>query len=310
MSVLLVCIQTLVSAALALGGSSTFEYAILPVSVAIYMGTGRTRGALGLIAAAAAGPAIVRAQGLLAAYYAFVAALGIVIGVGAQRRWTYGRIVALCAGAAYSIALVAALATWQDWVAEGVRVHAEWMALFQRSARVPDEVAEQIREQLSWLLLDHWSDLGLGLMFGSTATMVCIGVSWASHRLRRRCAAPAPKGGFRDMRTPDWLIWAAIAIALAWFVDRHRPDMGLRPFVWNAAVGLGAVYWLNGMSIVVFAAGLLGSPVGYVVAVAAGLLACGVYVPFFVGLFDTWADFRRRLAAWRTAGPDTSGPPS
>jgi len=271
-------------------------------------GTRRTAAAYGLIAAAVFGVTIVRFSIVFAAYYAIVASLGICIGFGARRGWTYGKIVTVCTVLAFSLALGAALATWEDWSQEGQRIYEQWTAMIAASADNGSDTMADTREQLAWLLRDHWTDIGLGMTFASTLIMVCLAVSGSAKRLRGRYNTAGPVGSFRDMRTPEWLVWVGIVAALLWFLDNQRPDMGLRPYVWNTAAGLAAVYWLNGVSIAFFAAALSGTPMAYTVAFVAAVL-CGAYVVFFLGLFDTWVDFRRRLHRWhetliRLQGPD------
>ncbi|HOJ34285.1 MAG TPA: DUF2232 domain-containing protein [Candidatus Hydrogenedentes bacterium] len=310
MYILVWLVQANVGAVLGLFGASTLELAILPIAVGTAFGSGKTYKAVGLIVAAAAGAGLVRLSLVFAAYYAFVASLGFLIGLAARRGWTYGQTVSLCTAAAFSVTLVAALTTWENWVNEGTRIYEQWSAFLVNSHETAsEELANEVTDQMGWLLREHWVDLGLGMMFSSTLLMICVGVSVASRRLRLRYGTAGPSGGFSEMRVPEWLVWTAIAAAGLWFLDNQRPDLGLRPFVWNIATGLTAIYWLNGVSVAFFAAALAGTPFAYMTAFVC-IALCGAYIVFFVGLFDTWFDFRRRLDSWHKTLPRLQGPGS
>lgn len=308
MYIVLWLVQANLGAVLGLFGASTFELAILPVAVATAFGSGKTYKALGLVAAAAAGAGLVRLSVVFAAYYAFAAGLGFLIGLAARRGWTYGQTVSLCTATAFAVTLVAALMTWENWVDEGTRIYQQWSTFLVTSNETPSEdFSNEVIEQMKWLLQDHWTDMGLGMMFSSILLMICVGVSAASRRLRQRYGTAGPSGGFSRMRVPEWFVWTAIVSAGLWFLDNQRPDLGLRPFVWNTATGLAAIYWLNGVSVAFFAAALAGTPFAYITAFVC-IALCGAYIVFFVGLFDTWFDFRRRLDLWHKTLPRLQGP--
>jgi hypothetical protein len=55
------------------------------------------------------------------------------------------------------------------------------------------------------------------------------------------------------MRPPEWRVWAVILALVAWLVDNRWPSDTVRVAAWNGAVALGAVYWLNGLGILLCA---------------------------------------------------------
>ena len=89
------------------------------------------------------------------------------------------------------------------------------------------------------------------------------------------------------------------------FIEQQWPNTALRTLCWNTALGLAAVYWLNGLSVLAYAlGGVRAHPLMTVGAVLTFfyLLYCDpVLVVSLVGLFDTWGDFRRKIDAIVTA---------
>lgn len=118
--------------------------------------------------------------------------------------------------------------------------------------------------------------------------------------------APETRGSFRQMRTPEWVVWIAIALAGLWFFDRAWPNAAVRLVTWNAAFALSAVYWVNGTSILMYAFGAFQPGVLVCCASVMILLMLGVHpVLCAVGFFDTWSNFRRtvdRVIAARERG--------
>ncbi len=103
-------------------------------------------------------------------------------------------------------------------------------------------------------------------------------------------------GSFRAMRPPEWLVWCVIATALLWFADWRWPSEALRLVSWNAALGLVGIYWLNGLSVLVY--GLWAwkpHPLTAAAIVLALLLLRLIYLLSIAGLFDTWGDFRKKV---------------
>jgi hypothetical protein len=141
---------------------------------------------------------------------------------------------------------------------------------------------------------DAWPFVMLGaavwwLLIGSSVTVGCI--RWMLHRLHPGLAF---HGSFATMRPPDALVWAVIVTALLWFVDHYYPNEALRFVAWNSAIALAAIYMFNGLSVFAYGVHILKPPM--FLSVAATLLL--FYVPYFVmfiGLFDTWSEFRVKL---------------
>ncbi len=270
---------------------------VFPVPVALYLARGRRGLAAGLIACVGVGALAASGAWEVGLLYLLAAGAGWPLGLGLTRRWAYGRMVSILTVWAFALVLMSIVGAWDDWNAQAVFAHDTLTAELDKrtEANPADEQAAAIRANLTWLK-DRWASLGLGLTFCPVLIGACVAVSFMARWARLRCGRPGPRGSFRDMRVPEWLVWVVILAAVTWFIDRRWPVTGLRIVSWNTAVGLSAVYWLNGLSILVYAATVLRPHLFVTVAAVFVLFYLGVHpVLCFVGLFDTWSDFRRRI---------------
>jgi len=232
-----------------------------------------------------------------------VAALGILLGLGIAQRWHYGWIVAAVAGSAYALVAGHMLAFW-----EASQAHARvwldaWAAQLADRAGPADEGPQALMlEQVAWLR-QHWAEVGLGVMFWPILIGACVVLSVAVRRVRRLADVPGPLGSFREMRTPEWVVWIAIVLAVLWLTGRVWPNALLRLVTWNSAIALSALYWINGVSVLVYIFDALRPALIACCAVVMVIFLLGAHpVLCFVGLFDTWGDFRKvadRVAAAR-----------
>lgn len=258
---------------------------LLPVPVAVYAARRRMNAALGLVAFCGFG-AMASGRGMQAALlYALVATAGLPIGLGVIRRWTYGWTLAAVAGTAAVAVVGGVIENWADWLALLRVAHERFNAQYQ------NEMPPEWVEYMQWWR-GHLADLSVGMVF-SVVLMGSLMAMWVALTvLRRRYQVAGIRGSFREARVAEWLVWAVIAVAGLWFADRQWPDLGLRIFTWNTAVGLAAIYWLNGLSVLwygldVLRLGLL----GYLGVVLVVLFS--FHSVFLIGLFDTWVNFRR-----------------
>lgn len=297
----------------ALSGLLPVGMFLLPMPVAVFVARGRMSQALGLVFFAGVASWMASGSAGVAAFCAGAAFIGVPLGVGLLQRWRYGRIVATVAGLGFLLALAGIATDWDTWIEQ----HAEAYELMSEQLDALDERASSedmigvFRERMGWLLRDHWGEMGLGITFWPVLIGACLLVSLCARWLRRGYGAPGPQGSFRAMRTPEWLVWLLIAMLGLWLADRKWPVMGFRFVSWNMAVGLLAVYWLNGVSIVAHLAVVLRPPLLVVIATVLFAMLLNVsQVLCFVGLFDTWGDFRGRIdrfAAARDARNSTGG---
>ena len=186
------------------------------------------------------------------------AGAGWPLGLGLTRRWAYGRMVSILTVWAFALVLMSIVGAWDDWNAQAVFAHDTLTAELDKrtEANPADEQAAAIRANLTWLK-DRCASLGLGLTFCPVLIGACVAV--VIH-------GPLGPAEVRTARA-SWLLQGHACPGMASVgrhfgrryvvYDRRWPVTGLRIVSWNTAVGLSAVYWLNGLSILVYAATVL-----------------------------------------------------
>jgi len=315
------------------GGANLVGIALFPIPVGVYVARGKTGLAAGLVGAAvlSAFLAIVAQAALLAllpgvaaggpdalgmwtfallvgVFYGLNAAAGFPLGVGIIRGWSYGRVVAAVTGVLFLVALVNHLATWDAWLTQIQEVFEGVAATIrERLAETDNEQFLEQLERLDWLK-GELPALALGVTFGGSLIAACLAVTITAGGMRRHFGEPGPVGSFKDMRPSEWLVWGAIAVALACFADHWWPEFGIRLVAWNLAVGLGVVYWLNGLAILLYGLHALQPGVLTTLALALLIHVTGLLpMLWFFGLFDTWSDFRRKFDAIAAARAAQNG---
>jgi hypothetical protein len=234
---------------------------------------------------------------LTAAFYIFVAFVGVPLGWGILSRWTYGRVVAVVTAVVFAVALPIYILDWDVINNECVEV-LDWFEtqLAGQSDSTSAESRAQQQDQIEWLRL-HNIDLFFGLVgFGTVLLGSCLTLSGTSACLRYGFGEPGPTSSFAEMRPPEWLVWIVIVVAGLYLVEMRWTNDWLRAVVWNTAFGLGVIYWLNGLSVLAFTSHAL-RPNFVVFALVLIIIMASGFIPIFcfAGLFDTWADFRSRV---------------
>ncbi|NUM55192.1 MAG: DUF2232 domain-containing protein [Candidatus Hydrogenedentes bacterium] len=225
-----------------------------------------------------------------------VAALGLPIGVGTGRGWSYGRVVAAAAAAVTAVVGTYLALCWDAFN----RIIDSMIALFveqlnTNAANLDREIVDRQLESIRWFGQNKFAFV-VGVEFAVYLALTCAFVSITAIVLRRRFADPGPVGAFRDMHPPDWLVWVGIVTALAWFVDREYGGFELRFVTWNVAVGLSSIYFLNGCAIFLYGLQVLAPSLFLIAMLVVVFLMSGLYPALsFIGLFDTWANFRMRM---------------
>lgn len=309
----------LLAAALFLGcvffaflGLSPLELVLFPLPVAACVAQRRPLRALGLAGVAAFAGAVVLGGARAVVFYGLFAALGAPFGLGLWKGWPYGRTVLAASACAFALVAGIVLLSWPEWTAFSTLFwDAAVTELETEAAHHGGERVQAVVESMTWFR-DHVADVGFGLMLWMTAAASCVALSALWAWARRRLPAAGLRGSFRQMRVSEWLVWAAIAVAGLWFIDRQWPIPALRMVSWNAAAALAGVYWLNGVSVAAYGFDVLRPHLFVCMAAIVVLITFGVHPVFcFVGLFDTWGNFRRvidAMAAARRQRDETGGP--
>jgi hypothetical protein len=228
--------------------------------------------------------------------YPAAVGLGWVAGVGISERWTFGRVFGIVTVPAGGLVLAGALVRWEQWHAVAADSFQMLRQVYEQPATgVNPEQATAALRALEWQL-ENWAYISLGMAFAVLALMVAATLGVVSRVLWTLYRMPGPSLGFREMRPPDWLVWPVILLAVAALADWHRPELHLRPVAWNGLIALGAVYWLNGVSLVWHAlVTFKAHPFVFVAAVVMLAIPQLRLAVVMMGLFDTWYEFRRRF---------------
>jgi len=274
---------------------------LFPLPAGVLWARGRYREAMGLVAVAAIAGFAGSSSVTLAALYVLVAELGILLGVAANRGWTFGTCVAALTGALFLLGASSMLMNWTQSIENShvfinARI-ADIEAEVQRQAEQQQELSEgsgQLIELLLWTS-DHLQYLALGAFFGMVL-LFATGFTSVYRQFIATTGTPRMRGSFSTMRVPEWLVWVAIAVAGLWLIDYQWHNEMLRVITWNTALGLSFVYWLNGLSIAAYALfAMQWHPIICFMIIGLLMVAQVGSLLGAVGLFDTWYHFRAKV---------------
>lgn len=263
--------------------------------IATYVARGRVAPALGLVALSGIVASLLLDGPLQVAAATSVPAAGALLGLALAREWHYGRAVAVVSGAILAPMVVLALVGWDEWNAafREAFVQAQKLAQADETASA-DRVAQM--EAVLTAFHAHWPALGLGMLGGFVLIEVCVLASCVAWVSRYFLGRPGFASGFSELRPPDALVWALIALAGCWFIDYQWDSPVLRQVAGNGGILLAVIYGLNGASVLAYFYSRLRPPLLAVMAVVVVLWLLGVGpVLVFIGLFDTWGEFRLKV---------------
>ncbi|GMV99774.1 MAG: hypothetical protein AMXMBFR84_09130 [Candidatus Hydrogenedentota bacterium] len=232
-------------------------------------------------------------------YQALFSSAGLLVGWGIVRRWTYGRVVYATTAVVFGLTLVHDMLLWQEWTSQAESFLGAFEETLAQQATQQGISLPSAQRDVIAQLKENWPNIAFGTNYLAILAVTCLAVTLTAAGLRKWLGEPGPVGSFMTMRPTEWLIWAVIGVAGLWFWDHYSPNEAVRFVAWNAAVGLAAVYWFNGLGIMVYGSHVLRPPVAVVLAVLIliVLLDMRVFLLTF-GLFDTWADFRTKCDAF------------
>ena len=277
------------AAALAYVGLGLLAVWMFPVFVAWYWARGRRRWSLALVTAACVAGGAGGQSVVIAAAFGLYACVGLAMGIALARGWSYGRVVAVSAAAAFSLFLGEVALMWDGFIASGA-LFRDTM-LHAPGASGPTAVDTQAYLDAVARVADAWPYVMIGGTFWWMLIGACATVSAVRLLLYRLGHVRMLHGSFITMRPPDALAWAVIAVAALWFWDRQYPNDAVRLVAWNGGLALAAIYMVNGLGVLGSGVRALKPPLFLTIGAALLLL----YVPYFVmfiGLFDTWSEFR------------------
>lgn len=271
---------------------------IVPVPIAYYRAMRQPAAVALILAVSLVVPALLFRSAMGAGLCLLSCAAGILLGTLVRKRFSLGQSVAIMTALIYGLWAAHTALFWEE-------VQAAWrLALdaqrvqFEQATTDGSAVTEQAGMVMEWLR-DHLADVGFGLLFGAVLVVTTVGCALLYRRLAENGVIEGVNWQFARMRMPEHLVWLAILLALLWFVDNRWPTPAVRFLSWNAAVAMTVIYWLNGLSLSVFAWMVLGLPVWLGGLLLLGMFLSNMHQAFAIlGLFDTWWDFRIKAVQW------------
>lgn len=262
---------------------------------ATYVARRRVMLALGLVALSGVIASLLLDGPLQVASATLVPAAGALLGLALAREWRYGQAVAAVSGAILVPMALLAVVGWNEWNATFREAFVQAQKLAQSDAAASADQLERMEAVLN-AFYAHWPALGLGMLAGFVLVEVCLMTSLVAWICRYFLGRPGFTSGFSELRPPDALVWVLIAVAGCWFIDYQWNAPILRQIAGNGGILLAVVYGLNGASLLAYFYGQLRPPLMAVMAVLVLLWLLGFGpVLAFVGLFDTWGEFRPKV---------------
>jgi hypothetical protein len=276
-----------------------FSFILAPLPIVTYGLRGqRTEARIFIVVAVLAGimSAVIGIQNLILPNLIY-ANLGWLIAWSIQQQVPYTVLVKRLFAIVIAIQLAITALDWN----EGVQSRQYLLETFRAELESPEskEFSEQQEQQLNiqiWLL-ENWTQVTLGFSAGGVLVGLCISLSWMFRILRRTTSIPI-HGSFTDLRPYDWVVWFVILLAAMWFIDSRNPQPMLQFVGYNLAIGLFVLYGLNGLGVLMYGLDVLKpNPLMALAFIMLLFMFGGAAMLSFLGLFDTWGEFRKRIDA-------------
>ncbi len=274
------------------GGYPLPVMVMLPALMAYFRIRGRYVLCVFVAAGAAVLPVAAVQSHLMSMLLLFVALSGFVLGAQMRKRLSMGRSIA-----AVSVIVFAADAVYSGfmWPASKVE-YLDAVSAYGEQLQAGDEATDRLMDLLTWMG-DNWLYTSFGFAFG----VILLGATVIQYLLYRNLVAQGlikPVNiHFSRMRVSEHLVWMAIALAGLWFLDKWHPNDAIRFVSWNGAIAMAFIYWLNGFSIVVYFIKVLQPKPVFVLMLLVAAFIFNFHQLFAVaGFFDTWFDFRLKIA--------------
>jgi hypothetical protein len=227
---------------------------------------------------------------------------GLVLALAIRDQWWHGWAIAAVAAALLASAGLHLLLHEEEFGrgAQGLFsylvVSVQQHALTQSDAEVKQKL--NVLSELGRTTQMHWASIGPGIGAVLIVLATAVTAQLAAVGVRTFAERPAFKGSFGELRVPESLVWLGILLALLAFADWRWDVPALRLISWNGGIGLSALYFLNGLAVFLGVLGMAGNRVLAPLALVLVCITFGQAYPAlgFVGLFDTWGEFRGRLS--------------
>ena len=292
------------SLVLSLAGLSPLNAMVLAVPVAWAQARSRHSLTVALILLSLAVLSMGRGSLMAGEIGTLIALAGIPAGRRARRGGWFGEVAAVFALAQFAVVGMQMAVFWQENMAN-------WQAFLDSQARqmAGTEGADTIA---GWR--EYLPHVVVGAVFAGCYMVALFQTQVLFSILRRQevnSQTLQPQGRFALTRPADGLVWLVIAALSGMVIDYIRPNEAVRFVSWNLGVGLSAVYWFNGLGIVLFGLEVFRMHPLAAIALLVLLMVTSLQGMLLVfGFFDTWFDHRlmlARLAATRRKDGDSGG---
>jgi uncharacterized protein YybS (DUF2232 family) len=161
---------------------------------------------------------------------------------------------------------------------------------YRESAELPPETLKEIEAILTGLgeVLPRVLPGLLAMTVLATVWINLVAGNW----LLRKKTDRAPWAPYRQWRLPEALVWGVILAGIAILAPSPR----LNVFGLNLLLGLGLLYFFQGLAVLVCLLGRwsVPRPLRWAIYILLLIQFYGILVVAILGLFDIWADFRNR----------------
>lgn len=233
--------------------------------------------------------------------------MGWLIAWAVQRQVRYTRVLVPLLVMVLGAQLLMTAATWEK---TGLAREQNLEILRDRlegpeASEFSEEYVLQLKNMI--LVLENWTDFAVGGAVGADICGLCVllTIVW---RTAARTSEWRPAGRFTDLRPHDAVVWLAIGAVGLVFWNERSPQPIVQTVGWNLAIGLFALYMLNGLGVLIhFFDVLRPHPVVALLVFFVLVFSGGLLLMALLGLFDTWGEFRKRIDARAQAlrdGPD------
>ncbi|MFH0799640.1 MAG: DUF2232 domain-containing protein [Pseudomonadota bacterium] len=238
-------------------------------------------------------------------YFLFYAVVALTIGEGVRRQWNLTRWcgTALLAGlAVFALVVAAALLKVGGGIGSGFRNYlgsmiGEVLKMNQTAGKNGADlgfIADHVDEIVSFMV-----GVAPALIFVFALVAVVVNILLGRRLIHGRHAF-AHVHNVARFRLPDYAIWGVIGCGLAFFADHYAIRTGwLEMAAVNCMIGVGALYFFQGLAVVVYFLQGVRLPL-------IKMIAYGAIIFFFqtigmvivaIGVADVWVDFR--LRSWK-----------
>mgnify|MGYP003572144050 FL=1 len=183
-------------------GLDAFAMVLIPVPVALYWATGAPGRSLIVVACAILGAWIGAGTLADAAIYNLAAAVGVLLGWGMKRRWTFGWCVTMATAVVFTAVALNLWVNWDTSISDLNQKFDTLEALAENSSNNQNSELTEVFAEARRLVLKNWNYIAFSAYFQSTLFGVTLFVAFLAKMLRLMGAHAGPPPTSRRTRPP------------------------------------------------------------------------------------------------------------